>query len=51
MSTLPTAVPPASVGDRRVRQLARESAAVMVVSAGLSAALAVGLTLLAHLGR
>ena len=37
--------------QRAAQDLARESAAVMVVSAGLSAALAVGLTLLAHLGR
>lgn len=51
MSTLPTAVPPGPVGDRRVRQQARESVAVMAVSAAFSGLLAAALTLLAHLSR
>jgi len=50
MSTFPAASP-GGTGVRRVRQQARESFAVMATSAGLSAAVAAALTLLAGLAR
>jgi hypothetical protein len=50
MSTIHSAAPGVP-GARRVRHQARESVAVMVVSAAMSVGLAVGLMLLASLRR
>ncbi len=51
MSTTPVTFTPEPSGDRRVRHQARDAAALMAFSLATSIACAVGLLLLAHLGR